>query len=172
MDPRDPGRAHLPQLAAMDAALADPARLVALLVDAADDEDALRRVRDAFDLTDEEAGSVLDLPFRRLHRAGRARVAAELAVLRTEWGPPLAATLVFSGRRSAVLTLDHDERRFTAGGLPAVLDRVTEFVLDDVAVPRLRPVVIAVDGPAGAPVRCTVVPSRSASYEYADDLRG
>ena len=99
-------------------------------------------------------------------------MAAELPVLRAEWGPPLPATLVFVGRRSAVLTVEHDERRFTAGGRPAVLDRVTEFVLDDVAVPRLRPVVITVDGGAGAPVRCTVVPSGSTSYEYADDLRG
>ena len=110
MDTGNRRRAHLPQLAAMDAALADPARLVALLVDADDDGDALRRVRDAFDLTDEQADAVLDLPFRRLHRAGRARVAAALAVVRAEWGPPLPATLAFSGRRSAVLTVEHDER--------------------------------------------------------------
>jgi DNA gyrase/topoisomerase IV subunit A len=161
---------RLAPLAAMDAALADPVRLVTLLVDAEDDEDALRRVRDAFDLTDEQAASVLDLQFRRLHRAGRARVAAELAVLRAEWGPALPATLAFTDRRSAVLTVEREERRFTARGLQAVLGLVTDHLLDDVAVPRLRPVVVTVTGPADAPVRFTVVPSRSASYQYAGDV--
>ena len=169
MDPEDRRQERLAPLSAMDAALADPVRLVTVLVDAEDDEDALRRVRDTFGLTDEQAASVLDLQFRRLHRAGRARVAAELAVVRAEWGPALPATLAFTDHRSAVLTVEHEERRFTAGGTQAVLDRVTAHLLDDVAVPRLRPVVVTVDGPADAPVRVTVVPSRSASYEYADD---
>ncbi len=71
-------------LAAYEAALAAPVRLVGLLADAADDEDAVRRVRDAFGLSAEQAGAVLDLQFRRLHRAGRTRVADELAVLRAE----------------------------------------------------------------------------------------
>ncbi|SDF75400.1 hypothetical protein SAMN05660662_3252 [Blastococcus aurantiacus] len=168
MDTEDRRREHLPQLAAMDAVLADPVRLVAALVDAEDDEDALRRVRDAFDLTDEQAASVLDLQFRRLHRTARARVAAELAVVRAEWGPALPATLTLSDRRSAVLTVEGGDRRFTGRGLQALLDRVTDHLLDDVAVPRLRPVVVTVAGPADAPVRFTVVPSGSASYEYAE----
>ncbi|MDT0274638.1 hypothetical protein [Blastococcus goldschmidtiae] len=166
-------RRELPgPLAAIDAALADPVRLVAVLVDAEDDEDAVRRVRDAFDLTDEQAGSVLDLQFRRLHRAGRARVAEELRVRRTEWGPPLPGTLTFSGRRSAVLTVDGQERRFTAGGVESVLSRVSARLLDEVATPGLRPVVVEVSGLPGGPVRFTVTPPGTASFEYDDEVPG
>ncbi len=71
-------------LAAFEAALTDPVRLVGVLADAEDDEDAVRRVRDAFGLSAEQAGAVLDLQFRRLHRVGRTRVADELALLRAE----------------------------------------------------------------------------------------
>lgn len=156
-------------LAAYEAALADPVRLVGVLADAADDEGAVRRVRDAFGLSEEQAGAVLDLQFRRLHRVGRSRVADELAVLRAEWGPPLPGTLAFTSRRSAVLTLEEQEQRFTAGGGQAVLDRVTEHLLHDVAVPRLRPVVVEVSGRSGGPIRITVSPAYSASYEYGED---
>ena len=54
MDPEDRRQERLAPLSAMDAALADPVRLVTVLVDAEDDEDALRRVRDTFGLTDEQ----------------------------------------------------------------------------------------------------------------------
>lgn len=74
-------------LAAMEGALADPVRLVGALAGAADDEDAVQRVRDAFGLSEEQATAVLDLQFRRLHRAGRARVTDELAMLRADHGP-------------------------------------------------------------------------------------
>jgi len=86
VSPEDGRQEILAQLAALDAALADPVRLTALLVDAEDDEDALRRVRD-FALTGERAASVLDLQVRRLHRAGGASVAEELGVVEVT-GPP------------------------------------------------------------------------------------
>ncbi|SDE41440.1 hypothetical protein SAMN05660485_00877 [Blastococcus fimeti] len=172
MNPSD-GREHrLSILAATEAALADPVRLVGVLADAVDDEDAVRRVRDAFGLSAEQATAVLDLQFRRLHRAGRTRVTDEVAVLRAEWGPALPCTLRFTSRRSALLTVEEQERRFTAGGAQDVLDRVTEHLLHDVAVPRLRPVVVEVSGATGGPVRITVSPASSASYHYPEDGHG
>lgn len=68
--------------------------------------------------------------------------------------------------------MEERERRFTAGGVEGVLDRVTQHLLQDVAVPRLRPVVVEVSGAAGGPVRISVSPGSSASYEYAEDALG
>lgn len=156
----------------MDAALADPVRLITLLADAEDEPDAVRRLQATLGLSADQAGAVLGLQFGALTRARRARVGEELAVLRAEWGAPLPATLVFSGARSAVLTVDGEERRFFARRLEEVLDGVIGHLAEDVAAPRLRTVVVAVSGPPAAPVRITVSPASSASCEYADDVRG
>lgn len=163
---------RLAVLAAYETALADPVRLVALLGDAEDDDDAVRRVQEAFFLPARHARAVLDLQFARLSRSSRGRLADELRILRAEWGPELPATVAFASRRRAVVTVADEARTFTAGGTAAVLDRVTEHLLDEVAVPRLRPVVAEVTGLGGGPVRIRVLPSRSASYEYADDAQG
>jgi hypothetical protein len=90
----------------------------------------------------------------------------------TEWGPALPGTLAFTTRRSAVLTVAGVERRFTAGGMRSVLDRVVDVVLGTVALPRLRPVVVQVSGAPRGPVRIEVLPSGSVSFAYADDVDG
>ncbi len=153
-------------LAAMDAALADPAGLVTLLADAEDEQDAARRLQTALALSPDQAATVLDLQFGALTRARRARVAAELAVVRAECRPALHGTLAFSGRRTAVLTVDGAERRFTAGGVDGVLEQVVQHLVAEVAVPRLTPVVVEVSGSTGSLERFTVLPSRSASFDH------
>jgi hypothetical protein len=159
-------------LAALDAALADPVRLVSLLADAEDERDAVRRLQAALDLSAEQARSVLSLQFGALTRARRARIAEDLAVVRAAWGPTLPATLAFSGRRSAVLTVDGEERRVTAGGVDGVLDRAVQLLVADVAVPRLAPVLVEVSGLPGGPERFTVLPSRSASFDHGSPEGG
>ena len=74
-DGTEPGgvRQALPWLSAMETVLADPARLVGLLQDAEDDDAAIRAISEAFDISIEQAGSVLDQQFRLLVRSRRAR---------------------------------------------------------------------------------------------------
>lgn len=158
-------------LTAYETALADPVRLVTLLVDAEDDDDAVRRLRDAYGLTAERATAVLDLQFRRLPRASRARISDELWILRQEWGADLPVTVAFTSRRRAVVTVDED-RTFTAAGQQAVVDLVTAHLVEDVAAPRVRPVVAEVSGHAGGLVRIRALPSRDASLEYAGHSPG
>lgn len=153
-------------LAAMDAALTDPVRLVTILAGAEDDQDAARRLQAALGLSADQAATVLGLQFGALTRARRARVAAELAVVRAEWGPALHGTLAFSGRRSAVLTVDGEVRRVAAGSVDGVLDQVVQLLVEEVSVPRLAPVLVEVSGLSGGPERFTVLPSRSASFDH------
>jgi hypothetical protein len=80
-------RQRLSILAAVEAALADPGRLITILTESEDDDDALRRVRTTFDLDDDvQAEAVLDLQVRRMTRANRVRIAEELRILRGDWG--------------------------------------------------------------------------------------
>jgi hypothetical protein len=168
----DPRADRLAFLAAYEAALTDPVRLVTLLTDAEDDDDAVRRVQEAFDLPALPARAVLDMQFGRLSRASRARISDELRILRQEWGADLPVTVAFTSRRRAVVTVDDDARTVTGTGAQAVLDRVTEHLVAALAVPQLRPVVAEVTGHAGALVRIRALPSWSASYEYAGDSPG
>jgi DNA gyrase/topoisomerase IV subunit A len=71
-------------LAAIETALADPARLIGVLLDAADDDDALARLMSAYGVNPEQAQALLDLQVRRVIPVHRARVAEELRVLRAE----------------------------------------------------------------------------------------
>jgi hypothetical protein len=156
-------------LAAMEAALADPVRLIGILQESVDDDDAARRLMDAFGLDDVQARAVLDLQMRRVTAADRARIAEELRVLRADWGPMIEAHVRFSGRRSAVLSIEGAEHSFRAGGPHGVLDRIGEFLLDEVAVPRMRPVAATIDGLPEGPIRMTYTPARSGQYDYADE---
>ena len=156
-------------LSGIEAALADPVRLIGILLNAEDDEDAIARLMDAFGVDAVQAQAMLDLQMRRVIPAHRARIAEELRVLRAEWGPAIEVQVRFSGRRSAVLTIDGTERSFRAGGLHGVLDKIREFVLDEVALPALRPVVATVAGLPDGPIRMTVTPARSGRYEYPDE---
>jgi hypothetical protein len=166
----DPHRGErLSVLVAIDAALTDPVRLIGILAQAADDDDAVRRLRDAFDLDDVQAQAVLDLQVRRVTPAHRARIAEELRVLRTDWGPPVEAAVRFTGRRSAVLAVDGTERSFRAGGVSGVLERIGAFVVEEIAVPRLRPVTATISGLPDGPIRMTYTPARNGHVEYPDE---
>jgi DNA gyrase/topoisomerase IV subunit A len=73
-----PDPAGLQALEALSGALGDPHRLVDVLHSAADDEDALRRLAEAFELTDVQAQVVLDNRFGLLTPTRRAELAEEL----------------------------------------------------------------------------------------------
>jgi len=156
-------------LTAMEAVLADPARLIHVLLDCADDEDAIGRLSQDFALDHLQAQAVLDLQVRRVTAAHRARIAEELRVLRAEWGPPVQAQVRFTGRRSAVLSIDGAEHSFQAGSVNSVLDRIGTFVLDEVALPALRPVAATITGLPDGPIRMTYNPSRDGRCEYANE---
>ena len=59
---------------------------------AADEDDALHRLQQAYDLVPDEAQAVLDLQFRNVAQARRTAISDELAVLRSvldePGGPP------------------------------------------------------------------------------------
>jgi hypothetical protein len=153
-------------LAAIEAALADPARLAQVVQEAVDDEDAVRRVGEAFGLSRDQAVTALDVQVRSFTSARRAQVAEELRVLRAEWGPPIEGRVHFVSRRSAVLTLDGTERRFSAGGAGGVLDLLFHHLLDEVARPALRPVVVGVTGLRTGPTLMTVTPGGDGDFEH------
>jgi hypothetical protein len=156
-------------LTAIEAGLADPVRLVGIVQAAADDEDAVRQLAQEYGLDDVQAQAMLDMQVKRVTVAHRALIAEELRVLRAEWGPPVEADVRFNGRRSAVLSIDAAEYSFRAGGAQGVLDRIAEFVLEEIAVPRLRPVVATITGLPDGPIRITYTPSRDGQYEYPDE---
>ncbi|SOD94633.1 hypothetical protein [Blastococcus haudaquaticus] len=158
---------RLAVLTAIGAALEDPIRLLQVITGAADDEDAVRRVAAAFAVTEPAARVLMDLQFGRLTRAARDRLTEELRILRADWGPPVEARLVLTGR-TALLSVDGTERRFTAGGVNALLDEVVGFLRSEIAVSRLRPVAVVVTGRAAGPVGMTVRPDGSASFGYED----
>ena len=161
-------RQALTQLAALEAVLADPVRLVRLLQEADDRADAVRTLGTAFGLTSEQASVVLDNQFGLLVRGRREVLADALRILRAPWGPPLELTLRARDGRSAVLELDGVEHTFGARSRHDLLDRVSAFLLEQVAVPRLRPVVLSTDL-AGGPAVLRIWPSRTTEFEYADD---
>jgi hypothetical protein len=156
----------LAALAAIEAAVADPATLLGVLQEATDDEDALGRVGEAFELSPDQAMVVLDIQVRSFTPGRRAKLADELAVLRAQWGPPLEGRVHFSSRRSAVLTLDGAERRFTAGGTGGVLDLLHQHLFETVARPALREVVATVTGLPDGPTRMTVTPSGDGHFDH------
>ena len=156
-------------LSAIEAAAADPLRLLAAVQEAADDEDALRKVGEAFDLDEALSQVLLDLKVSSLSIGSRSRVTDELRLLRAEWGPPMEATLTVAGRRQAVLTVEGAEHRLGASGRQVRFGEVHAFVHEQVARPRLRPVVLTGGEAAGGPVRWTVRPDGSGTAEEAGD---
>jgi hypothetical protein len=161
-------RQALPQLAALETVLADPARLVRLLQDAEDRADAVRLLGATFGLAAEQADVVLDNQFGLLVRSRRAAVAEQLRILRAPWGPPLELTLVGRGRHRAALDVDGTEHVFRGRSRDGLLDEVIGFLFEQVTVPQLRPVRLSTDLPGGPGV-VTVWPSSRAEFEYPDD---
>jgi hypothetical protein len=147
--------------------LADPVRLIDILGQATDD--AVRRLGNAFGLDDVQAEAVMDLQVHRGTPAHRARIADELRVLRSDWGPPVEAEVRFTGRRSAVLVVDGAEHSFRAGGVSGVLQEIGAFVSEEIAVPRLRSVTATIGGLPDGPIRMTCTPARNGRFEYADE---
>jgi len=138
---------HRDALEAVNAGLLDPHRLVDLLLASADAADARQRLATALELTDEQAQVVLDLQFGALTAARRTALADELERERTPLGPPLhlRAELDASGRRATVVVdgIEVSGRGRTAA---RTVDDLATRVLEDVARPLHRPVVVQVDG--------------------------
>lgn len=91
--------ARLAVPAAIEAALDDPVRLLHAVTGAEDDEDAVRRILEAYEVDPQvaRARALLGLRFGRFTRADRARLTAELRILRAGWGPPATTRLAVTG---------------------------------------------------------------------------
>jgi len=91
IDPHDEMRRAV--LGALSRVLADLPALLAVLAEADDENDAVRRLEEAYDFTPVQAQAVLDVQFRLVTRARRAAVDAELrdvtVALAAPWDPPL-----------------------------------------------------------------------------------
>ena len=162
-------RQALPWLTALSAVAADPERLVRLVQGAQDRDDAVRAVGSAFALTPEQAGVVLDNQFGMLVGSQRSALAEELEVLSAPWGEPLELALDVHGRRSAAVTVDGTAHSFRATGLQSLLDQVAQFLLQTVAAPQLRPVLVSTGLSGDWPRLVRIWPSRIVEYEYEDD---
>lgn len=162
-------RQALPWLTALSTVAADPERLVRLVQGAEDREDAVRAVASAFALTPEQAETVLDNQFGMLVGSRRSALAQELEVLRAPWGEPLELVLDVHGRRSAAVAVDGTTHSFRATGLQGLLDEVAQFLLETVAAPRLRPVLVSTGLSGDWPRLLRIWPSRTVEYEYEDD---
>jgi hypothetical protein len=162
-------RQGLPWLAALDAVAADPVRLVRALREAEDRDDAVRAVSAAFALAPEQAALVLDNQFGMLVGNRRSALAEELDVLRAPWGEPLELELDVQGRRRAAVVVDGAARSFRATGLQGLLDAVATFLVEAVAAPQLRPVLVSTGLSGDWPRLLRIWPSRRIEYEYEDD---
>jgi hypothetical protein len=162
-------RQGLPWLAALEAVAADPERLVGVLRAAEDRDDAVRAVGRAFALTPEQADVVLDQQFGILVGNRMSTVTDELDVLRAPWGDPLELELDVRGRRSAEVVVDGTPHSFRAAGLQGLLDEVAQFLLQAVAAPHLRPVLVTTGLAGDWPRLLRIWPSRIVEYEYEDE---
>jgi len=164
---------HRNALEAVNAGLLDPHRLVDLLLAATDAGDARQRLATALRLTDEQAQVVLDLQFGALTAARRTALADELERERTPLGPPLhlRAELDASGRRATV-SVEGVELVGRGRTAARAVDDLARRVLEDVARPQHRPVVVQVDGVEGVE-RFVATHNRIRSYasdEPPDDF--
>jgi hypothetical protein len=162
-------RQALPWLSALHIVGADPVRLVQVLHDAEDRDDAVRAVGSAFALTPEQAAVVLDNQFGMLVASRRSALAEELDVLRAPWGEPLHLELDVHGRHSATVVVDGTAHSFRATRLQGLLDEVAQFLLQAVAQPTLRPVLVTTGLTGDWPRLVRIWPSRMIQYEYEDD---
>ncbi|RBY90157.1 hypothetical protein DQ244_11845 [Blastococcus sp. TBT05-19] len=166
---------RLAVLTAVDTALADLPRLIAVLSDAEDDADALRRLGHAYDLTEVQAQAVLDGQFLLLSRRHRARRAAEIQAL-TEglagvWDPPLHVQAVVHSPTDVRVVLADEEHRVRGTDLEDSLDRLVQLVRERLAGPRRRRVVITT-GLVDGPVRIELDPTGNVRFRHADEEPG
>jgi hypothetical protein len=156
-----------PWLAAMEVVGADPERLVRVVRAADTREEAMHAVATEFALTVEQATVVLEQQVGGLVGSSREAITQELRVLRAPWGEPVELQLRASSRRSAVLALDGQEHHFRATGRDALQQQVSQFLLDHLARPRLRPVLVTTDL-VGGPSLMTIWPSGTVEFSYPE----
>ena len=173
---RNADRAHQTRLAVLSALAdvsADLPRLVTVLADAEDDADALRRLQAAYDLAPVQAQAVLDAQLRLLTRGRRASLAHDLQVLRealtAPWDPPLDVHVSGDSPRTVTVALEDGEHRIRSMGRRDCLDRIVRLVREQVALPRLRRVMVTTSL-RGGPARILIDPVGTAEFFY-DDAR-
>jgi hypothetical protein len=145
-----PDPARLQALEALSAALGDPHRLVDELLAAQDDADARVRVSAGFGLTDAQAQVVLDNRFGLLSRTRRAELAEDLQAERTPLGPELHLQAVWDPTgRTVTVSVDGIEIAGRGRTAAKAVEELATRVMNEVARPRHRPVVVQVDGIEG-----------------------
>jgi hypothetical protein len=164
-------RMRLAVLSALSEVSADLPRLVAVLADAEDDADALRRLLAAYDLTPVQAQAVLDAQLRLLTRGRRASLTHDLEVLReapaAPWDPPLDVRVSGDSPRTVLVALEDGEHLIRSTGRRDCLDRIVRLVREQVALPPLRRVMVTTSL-AGGPSRILIDPVDIAECFYDD----
>jgi hypothetical protein len=163
---------RLTVLGALSRVLADVPALLALLAEADDESDAVRRLEQAYDFTPVQAQAVLDAQFRRVTRAHRAAVDAELRdvtdALAAPWDPPLDAQATVHSPQLVDLVIAGVEHRVEGENLDDCLGQVVCLVRESLARPERRRVAVTT-GLADGPTRILVDPVGSAAFLYDGD---
>jgi hypothetical protein len=167
-------RRHLALLTAISEVSSDLPRAAALLADAGDEADAVSRLQEAYGLTSEQAQGVLDQQLRLFTGARRAEQEYELEVLRealsAPWDPPLLVEGTIHSPRRASVVIEGDEHPVVGRGLNDTVDRLVDFVRNQLAFPRRRRVSVTVNSSlTKAPTRILVDPVHSSHYFYAGE---
>lgn len=163
----------LEALGALSRALADPAAFLALVTDSDDEDDARRRLREAFGFDAVQARAVLDLQVGRLTRARRAAVEAEFRTLQdavsVPWHPPLdlAATVRSPGRIE--VEIDGVGHRVDGEDADDALTGLASLVRAHLAAPRRRTVVVTISGAGAGPTQAVVDPVGGTRFLYDDE---
>jgi hypothetical protein len=164
---------HLDVLEALSRVLSDPAAFVALVADAADEDDARRRLQEAYGFDSVQAQAVLDLQFRHATRARRAALEAELRAMReavaVPWDPPLPLQATVRSPRLIEVDIDGVLHRVDGADLEDSLDGLIALVRQHLAGPARRNVVVTITGSAAGPTGVLVDPVSSASFSYDDE---
>jgi hypothetical protein len=160
---------HIAVLDALSRVLADLPSLVAILAGADDEDDAVGRLRQAYDLTPVQARAVLDAQLRLATRARRAAVDAELGDVRdaldTPWDPPLEVLATVHSPQLVEVVIAGVEHRIEGADLDDCLSRVVSVVWAELARPQRRRVTVRT-GLTDGPTRVLVDPIGSAEFHY------
>jgi hypothetical protein len=163
---------RLAVLGALSRVLADLPAFLALLAEADDESDAVRRLKEAYDFTPVQAQAVLDAQFRLVTRARRAAVDAELRdvtdALAAPWDPPLDVQATVRSPQRVELVIAGVEHRVEGEDLDDCLGHVVSLVRESLARPERRRVAVTT-GLADGPTRILVDPVGSAAFLYDGD---
>jgi hypothetical protein len=144
-------------------------RLVAVLAAAEDEDDSVRRLREAYDFTPVQARAVLDAQLRRFNRAHRAELDTELQILRealaAPWDPALDIRAAVHPPELVVVVIDGVEHRIHGEDLDDCLTRLVSLVREKLALPRRRRVTVTT-GLTDGPTRILVDPVATAHFFY------